>query len=73
MKVEKRIGKFDYIKKLYEPIKMLNLYQCIISLLHDTVNKLVKTKKIIRNYNLGIAEVSLPAIRAGIELDLADY
>lgn len=40
---------------------------------HDEVNKLVKTKEIIKNYDLIIAEVSLPAIGLGIELGWADY
>ncbi len=67
-------NKFDYITKLYEPIKnakILSNHNFFFP--HDEVNKLVKTKEIIENYDLVIAEVSLPAIGLGIELGWADY
>ena len=65
---------FDYIKKLYEPIKnakSLSIHNFFFS--HDEANKLVKTKEIIKNYDLVIAEVSLLATGLGIELGWADY
>ncbi len=67
-------NKFDYITKLYEPIKnakMLSKHNFFFP--HDEVNKLVKTKEIIKNYDLVIAEVSLPSTGLGIELGWADY
>ena len=66
-------NKFDYIKKLYESVKnakSLSIHNFFFS--HDEVNKLVKTKEIIKNYDLVIAEVSLPATGLGIELGWAD-
>lgn len=66
-------NKFDYIKKLYEPIKnakSLSMHNIFFP--HDEENKLVKTKEIIKNYDLVIAEVSLPATGLGIELGWAD-
>lgn len=66
-------NKFDYIKKLYEPIKnakSLSIHNFFFP--HNKVNKLVKTKEIIKNYDLVIAEVSLPATGLGIELGWAD-
>ena len=66
-------NKFDYIKKLYEPIKntkSLSIHNFFFP--HDEENKLVKTKDIIKNYDLVIAEVSLPATGLGIELGWAD-
>lgn len=67
-------NQFEYITKLYEPIKNAQFYQNHNFFFpHDEVNKLVKTKEIIRDYNLVIAEVSLPATGLGIELGWADY
>lgn len=67
-------NKFDYIKKLYEPIKSFEpLSKHNFFFPHDEVNKLVKTKDIIRDYDLVIAEVTLPATGLGIELGWADY
>ena len=66
-------NKFDYINKLYEPIKnakSLSMHNFFFP--HDEANKLVKTKDIIKNYDLVIAEVSLPATGLGIELGWAD-
>ena len=65
---------FDYIHKLYEPIKdakSLAMHNFFFP--HDEKNKLVKTKEIIKNYDLVIAEVSIPATGLGIELGWADY
>lgn len=47
-------NKFDYITKLYEPIKnakVLSNHNLFFP--HGEVNKLVKTKEIIENYDLG--------------------
>ena len=66
-------NKFDYIKKLYDPIKnskSLSMHNFFFP--HDEANKLVKTKYIIKDYDLVIAEVSLPTIGLGIELGWAD-
>lgn len=63
----------DYIKKLYEPIKNAKgLSKHHFFFPHDEVNKEVKTKEIIKNYDLVIGEVSLPATGLGIELGWAD-
>lgn len=67
-------NKFDFKTKLYDPIKnskVLSNHNFFFP--HDEVNKLVKTKEIIENYDLVIAEVSLPATGLGIELGWADY
>ena len=67
-------NKFEYMKKLYEPIKnakSLSMHNFFFP--HDEANKLVKTKEIIKKYDLVIAEVSLPATGLGIELGWADY
>lgn len=64
---------FDYMNKLYNPIKnakSLSMHNFFFP--HDEVNKLVKTKEIIKNYDLVIAEVSSPSIGLGIELGYAD-
>lgn len=67
-------NKFDYIKKLYEPIKNAkSLSKHNFFFPHDEKNKLVKTKEIIKNYDLVIAEVSLQTTGVGIELGWADY
>lgn len=67
-------SKFDYIKKLYEPMKnakSLSMHNFFFP--HDEANRFVKTREIIKNYDLVIAEVSLPATGLGIELGWADY
>lgn len=66
-------NKFDYINKIYTPIKeskLLKKHHFFFP--HDEVNKEIKTKEIIKNYDLLIAEVSLPATGLGIELGWAD-
>lgn len=66
-------SEFNYIYRLYEPIKnakSLSMHTFFFP--HDEANKLVKTKEIIKNYDLVIAEVSLPATGLGIELGYAD-
>lgn len=66
--------KYDYINKIYNPIKNSNL---IVSntffLPHEEENKITNTKDIISSFDLVIAEVSLPATGQGIELGWADY
>ena len=67
-------NKFDYINKLYNPIKQSKLskeYNFLFP--HDEINKEIKTKQIIADYDLVIADVSLPATGLGIELGWADY
>lgn len=67
-------SKYDYISKIYNPIKNSNLIKSNTFFLpHEDKNKIVNTKDIISNYDLVIAEVSLPATGQGIELGWADY
>ena len=67
-------SKYDYITKLYEPIKKSNLNKANkIFLPHENNDKIKNTKEIISNYDLVIAEVSLPTTGQGIELGWADY
>ena len=65
-------SKFDYINKLYNPIKNSDLIKYnTFCFPHDDCNKEIKTEDIISNYDLLIAEVTLPATGQGIELGLA--
>ena len=65
---------FDYINKIYNPIKRSNLNQeNTFFFPHDDNNKVINTKDVISKYDLIIAEVSLPATGQGIELGWADY
>lgn len=67
-------SKYDYINKIYNPIRNSDLVQSNTFFLpHEKKNKIVNTKDIISNSNLVIAEVSLPATGQGIELGWADY
>ncbi len=67
-------SKYDYVSKIYEPIKKSNLNKANNFFLpHEDKNNIVNTKDIISNYDLVIAEVSLPATGQGIELGWADY
>ena len=67
-------SKYDYINKLYNPIKTSNLFRLHNFFFpHDNENKTINTKEIISNYDLLIAEVSFPATGQGIELGWADY
>lgn len=64
---------FDYINKLYEPIKKakaLSMHHFFFP--HDETDKFVKTKEIINDYDLVIADISLPSTGLGIELGWAD-
>lgn len=66
-------SKYDYKSKLYNPIKQSNLMkENTLFFPHDGSDKVVNTKKIIANYDLVLAEVSLPATGQGIELGWAD-
>ena len=65
-------SKYDYISNIYNPIKQSKLAQSNTFFLpHE--NKVIKTKDIISNCDLVIAEVSLPTTGQGIELGWADY
>lgn len=67
-------SQYDYINKIYKPIKMSDLYKSnIFYFPHEDSNKIANTKEIISKYDLIIAEVSLPATGQGIELGWADY
>ncbi len=67
-------SKYDYISKIYNPIKNSDLTQSNTFFLpHEEKDKIINTKDIISNYDLVIAEVSLPATGQGIELGWADY
>ena len=67
-------NKYDYKNKIYEPIKNSKLAQLNTFFLpHEDKNKIINTRNIISNYDLVIAEVSLPATGQGIELGWADY
>ena len=67
-------SKYDYKNKIYDPIKNSNLAQLNTFFLpHEDKNKIVNTRNIISNYDLVIAEVSLPTTGQGIELGWADY
>lgn len=67
-------SKYDYKNKIYDPIKNSNLVQFNTFFLpHEEKNKIVNTRSIISDYDLVIAEVSLPATGQGIELGWANY
>lgn len=67
-------SKYDYINKIYNPIKKSNLNQeNTFFFPHDDNNKVINTKDVISKYDLIIAEVSLPTTGQGIELGWADY
>ena len=64
---------YDYINKIYEPIKKSNLSQLNDFFFpHEDKNKIINTKEIISSYDLIIAEVSLQSTGQGIELGIAD-
>lgn len=55
-------SKWDYRNKIYNPIKQSNLMkENTLFFPHDNTDKAVNTKEIIANYDLVMAEVSLPA------------
>ena len=64
---------YDYIDKIYEPIKKSNLVETNTFFFpHDNEDKIINTKQLIKEYDLVIAEVSIPATGQGIELGWAD-
>ena len=65
--------KYDYINKIYNPIKNSNLVKSNNFFFPHDNNKTINTKEIISDSDLVIAEVSLPATGQGIELGWADY
>lgn len=66
-------SQYDYINKIYKPIKESNLMkENVIFLPHDDNNKVINTKKIIKESDLIIAEVSEASTGQGIELGFAD-
>ncbi len=66
-------GNYDYISRLYEPLRKSNLFvEHEIFLPHDNRNKTVKTKTIIEESDLIIAETSYPSTGQGIELGWAN-
>ncbi len=66
-------SKYDYKNKIYNPIKQSNLVRENTLFFQHDDNKIVNTKEMIANYDLVIAEVTLPATGQGIELGWADY
>lgn len=63
--------KYDYVHKIYEPIKKSNLIKTNFFFFpHE--NDVVNLKDRILNSNLMIAEVSLPSVGQGIEIGWAD-
>ena len=66
-------SKFDYINKLYNPIKESNLFNEHEFILPHDGYKVINTKEIISNSDLLIAETSLQTTGQGIELGWADY
>ena len=65
-------GDFDYVTKLYEPLRAsLELREHELYLPHEG-GKQVKTKDVIESSDLVIAEISYPSTGQGIELGWAD-
>lgn len=65
-------GDFDYVSKLYEPLRAsLELRDHELYLPHED-GRNVKTKDVITSADVVIAEVSLPSTGQGIELGWAD-
>ena len=65
---------FDYINKLYEPLESSQvLEKHSLFFPHKDEAKEIKTKELIKNCDLVIAEVSLPSTGLGIELGWSDY
>ena len=65
--------KYDYINKIYNPIKNSSLVESNNFFFPHDNNITINTKGIISNSDLVIAEVSLPATGQGIELGWANY
>lgn len=64
---------FDYITNFYEPIKTIDsLKHYTLIFPHEKSQHGIKSKDIIQQADLVIAEVSYPSIGVGIELAWAD-
>ena len=66
-------SKFDYINKLYNPLKESILFKDHVFILPHDEEKVINTKAIISSSDLLIAETSMQTTGQGIELGWADY
>ena len=66
-------SKFDYINKLYNPIKESNLFNEHEFILPHDGDNVINTKEIISKSDLLIAETSIQTTGQGIELGWADF
>lgn len=67
-------SEYDYINKIYNPIKNSSLSKSnTFYLPHEDKNNVIDSKDLIKNSDLVIAEVSLPSTGQGIELGWANY
>ena len=66
-------SKFDYINRLYNPIKESQIFKEHEFILPHDGDMVINTKEIISNSDLLIAETSLQTTGQGIELGWADY
>ena len=64
---------YDYINKLYNPIKISNLMENNNIIFPHDNNEIINTKEFISNCDLVIAEISFPSTGQGIELGWANY
>lgn len=63
---------YDFKNELYNPLRNSNLNQLHKIFLPHETDEFIKTKDLIRNCDVVVAEVSLPATGLGIELGWAD-
>lgn len=65
-------SKYDYENKIYNLIKKSDLIEeNIFFFPHEDNNRKIRVEDIIRDFDMVIAEVSLPATGQGIELGIA--
>lgn len=64
--------KFDYNRELYQPLRASELNKKHEIVLPHEGGKNINSKEVIKNSDLVLAEVSLPAMGQGIELGWAD-
>lgn len=65
-------SKYDYENKIYNTIKNSSLIkENKFFFPHEENNKKIRTEEVIKDFDLVIAEVSLPATGQGIELGIA--
>lgn len=65
-------SKYDYENKIYNTIKNSSLIkENKFFFPHEENNKKIRTEEVIEDFDLVIAEVSLPATGQGIELGIA--